>query len=238
MQTNLPLKWRNELKFICTEDMKTILQHRIGSVLARDRHADETDGSYRIRSLYFDDWQNSCCHDNDLGIGFRSKYRIRMYDNNFDFLRLEQKIKRNDKCAKRSCRITTQQYEQLCKGDVSALIQEETHPVLKSLALKIQLHGFAPKIIVDYRRVAFVESAGNVRITFDEQCGFIPKTDLFISDTGPRIPLQEKGLSILEMKYDEFVPAYIRQILQLNSLRQTPFSKYYLSRLAARGHLI
>lgn len=235
MQTNLPLKWRNELKFICTEDMRTVLQHRISYVLEPDRHADEPDGSYRISSLYFDDLQNSCCHDNDLGISSRSKYRIRMYNNNHDFLRLEQKIKQNNKCVKRSCRITKEQYEQLCEGDVSDLIHGNTPPVLKSLALKIQLQGFEPKIIVDYKRVAFVEAAGNVRVTFDSQCGFIPRTDLFQIDAGPRIPIQEKGLSILEVKFDEFVPDYIRQTLQLNLLHQTAFSKYYLSRLVAQN---
>lgn len=238
MYANRPIKWRNELKFICTKDMRTILKHRISSVLQLDRHAGETDGSYRVSSLYFDDWQNSCCHDNNLGIGSRSKYRIRMYNKNYEFLRLEQKLKSNGKCAKRSCRITIKQYKQLCRGDVSSFIQKETHPVLKSFALKIQLNGFTPKILVDYKRVAFVDYAGNVRVTFDDQCGFIPVTDLFLIDKGPRIPFQENGLSIMELKFDEFVPDYIRQILQLNLLRQTTFSKYYISRLSAQNHSI
>ena len=36
--------------------------------------------------------------------------------------------------------------------------------------------------------------------------------------------------AVLEVKYDEFLPAFLKQLLELNTLQQTSFSKYQLCR--------
>ena len=43
-------------------------------------------------------------------------------------------------------------------------------------------------------------------------------------------PIMPAGQHVLEVKFDEFLPDYIYQVLQLDSLRQTAFSKFYLCR--------
>ena len=40
----------------------------------------------------------------------------------------------------------------------------------------------------------------------------------------------EAGAHILEIKYDELLPDYIRKILDIGSLQRTAFSKYYFAR--------
>ncbi|MDD4797065.1 MAG: polyphosphate polymerase domain-containing protein [Eubacteriales bacterium] len=223
------LRYRNELKFICRADMLRLLEHRLTPVTALDRNAGH-DGRYAISSLYFDDPQNSCCHDNDLGVGTRSKYRIRMYDYDSSRLRLERKVKNKDKCAKLSCALSGAQYQQLVAGDGTALLWDDVPPLLRSFALLVQTKGFRPKVIVDYRRKAFIAAAGNVRVTMDTHCCASHQLDRFLTGDGTRIPIQQRGIHLLEVKFDEFLPEYIRQTLQINTLRQTPFSKYYLSR--------
>lgn len=50
----------------------------------------------------------------------------------------------------------------------------------------------------------------------------------------PRVPLTPvlpAGQHVLEVKYDEFLPDPVAQVLELGHLRRTAFSKYYLSRL-------
>jgi hypothetical protein len=39
-----------------------------------------------------------------------------------------------------------------------------------------------------------------------------------------------KGQELLEVKYDEYLPDFIYRNLQLSSLQQTAFSKYYICR--------
>lgn len=39
-----------------------------------------------------------------------------------------------------------------------------------------------------------------------------------------------RGQGLLEVKYDELLPDYIYEALQLGNMRQTTFSKYYLCR--------
>ena len=44
-------------------------------------------------------------------------------------------------------------------------------------------------------------------------------------------PIQSKGQHVLEVKYDEFIPDYIAQVLELGNLNRTAFSKFYLGEL-------
>lgn len=223
------LRFRNELKFICNAQALMVLRHRIEPIAQRDRHAGP-DGKYSISSLYFDDDRNSCCVDNDLGIGVRSKYRIRRYNEDSRILKLEQKSKQADKCAKRTCLITERQYRLLCEGRVSDLLHEDIAPVLRHMALLIQTQGFRPKAIVGYERRAYTAHAGNVRITIDMNCKVSGQLDSFLDGGGIHYPIQPRGMHLLEVKFDEFLPDHIRQALQMNTLRQMPFSKYYMGR--------
>jgi len=52
----------------------------------------------------------------------------------------------------------------------------------------------------------------------------------FLDETIPKRPIMPVSQQLLEVKYDEYLPDFIHKNLQLNSLRQTAFSKYYLCR--------
>ena len=87
-----------------------------------------------------------------------------------------------------------------------------------------------PKVIVEYERVPYVDSLGNTRITLDQNIASSDVIDDFLKPWIRRRPIMPAGQHILEVKYDEFLPDYIYQNLQLTNLRQTAFSKYYLCR--------
>lgn len=229
------LTFRNELKYECTTDMLHILEHRIQSITTADQHADDRDHSYTVRSLYFDDYRNSCCHDNDLGIDLRQKYRIRIYNGETKVIRLEKKLKYNTKSHKSVVLLSLDQYEMLVSGNVNPLLNSN-EPLLREFAVKISCQKFEPKIIVQYERKAFTAFPGNVRITLDTNCAASYQTDRFLQHDLLLYPIQEKGFHVLEIKYDAFLPGYIKQALQMNTLRQTTFSKYYISRHAVERY--
>ena len=70
-----------------------------------------------------------------------------------------------------------------------------------------------PRILVDYDRTPFVCNAGNTRITLDENLRTRPySTDLFASPSA-MIPVLDDDQVILEVKFDDFLPGYLSEVL-------------------------
>ena len=85
------MEYRHELKFLVSEKEIQLMAHRLKSVMKMDAH--QIGNSYMIRSLYFDDINDSCKRENEDGIDNRRKFRIRLYDGNVSVLHLEKKEK-------------------------------------------------------------------------------------------------------------------------------------------------
>ncbi|HCF51121.1 MAG TPA: transporter, partial [Syntrophomonas sp.] len=71
-------KYRHELKIGINSFDKALLSSRLSHVMRRDRFAGP-DGSYVVRSLYFDDIDNHALMDKFMGAIYREKFRIRTY---------------------------------------------------------------------------------------------------------------------------------------------------------------
>lgn len=221
---------RNEWKFLLTEGQAAELLNRFGGVLPFDEHH-PADGTYRIRSLYFDDLRDSCLKDNLAGNPHRCKYRIRYYNDGSDGLQLERKEKHNDRCGKYSCPLSTEEYESLCVGDISG-IRYESNPLLRDFCLAVLTRRFTPKVIVDYERTAFVDPTTHIRVTIDRAVTCSSDHTAFTAGGYAAFPLLPGNTRILEVKFDAILPGYIRRILDTGSYRQTAFSKYARARLA------
>jgi len=184
---------------------------------------------YRIRSLYFDDYYNSCYIENENGTDPREKFRIRIYNANPDRISLELKRKEHGMTQKLSCRLTREQCETLMAG-TPLPVDNSYPPVLQKLNLLMRTRMMRPRVIVEYDRVPFVDKLGNTRITIDRNIMSSEDISHFLDKEIHRRPIMAAGRHILEVKYDEYLPDYISRNLQLQTLRQTAFSKYYLCR--------
>lgn len=69
----------NEYKYICDMRQLTEIKYRIAPFMKLDSHTGENTG-YVIRSMYFDDYDNTCYYDNLNGADPRGKFRIRIYN--------------------------------------------------------------------------------------------------------------------------------------------------------------
>lgn len=221
-------KYRHELKYICTAAELAMIQGRIHHLIPLDSHAGEN-GMYQIRSLYFDDYYDRCYYENENGTDPREKFRIRIYNGKTDKISLELKKKERGKTLKLSCPLTEEQCRMLMRGKVLP-DSEEYPPVLQKLLLQMKTAMLRPKIIVEYDRVPYVYKLGNVRITLDKNISSSSAIDTFLNPTIHKRPIMPAGQHVLEVKFDEFLPDYIYQTLQLRNLRQTAFSKFYLCR--------
>lgn len=87
-----------------------------------------------------------------------------------------------------------------------------------------------PKVIVTYLRYPFVYSAGNVRVTFDEEITSSNDLDHFLTSDYEERPILGLGMNVLEVKWDEVLPQHIKEALYMDNLQWSVFSKYYLCR--------
>ena len=106
------MEYRHELKYLCTNQELEILKIRLSSIMKYDNHLNDYH-IYNIRSIYFDDYDDSCFWENEAGINDRLKVRIRIYNGSSQFLRLELKFKLNGMTKKESCSIGKELYEKI-----------------------------------------------------------------------------------------------------------------------------
>ena len=224
-------QYRSEWKYRVSDAELQQVRERVSAVMDIDSHAGDS-GKYIIHSLYFDDLRNSCAYENTAGVSKRFKYRLRYYGSDPGTLHLERKEKENTYCHKLSCSISFDEYEKLAAGNAGEFIWDEDRPLLRTFARDIITRGFEPKVIVNYEREAFVEPVSNVRITCDRSICASDETGAFLSGDYLRVPVLPGGQHILEVKFDDVLPSYIKNAIQANPLTQQAFSKYYMSRLA------
>lgn len=227
--------YRHEFKYRCTAAQLAVLKGRLDAVMVPDCHAGPE--GYTIRSLYFDDWENRCYYENENGTDPREKFRIRIYNASADRITLECKRKEHGKTLKTACPLTRQQFDALLNNRCG--LSERADQVLLNKFLLLQsTRGMTPAVIVEYDRMPYVCEAGNVRITLDQNIRSSDDFSHFFSADIPFRAVMPLGEQLLEVKYDQLLPDYIRQALSLDCLRQTTFSKYYLCRKFSFGGIL
>ena len=230
----IAMEYRNELKYLCSSDALEILRMRLNAIMEWDPHMGP-DQQYNIRSIYFDDYYDSCMGENEAGVDERVKFRIRIYNQSPALIRLEAKYKKHGLTKKESTRISQDLCQRLMDGQHPELIECAGNKVLNLLYLNMCQYLMRPKVIVEYDRTVFVNQTGNVRITFDKNIRASKHVERFFEDNLYAIPVLETGMHILEIKYDELLPDPIAAAVELGNLAQTSFSKYYLSRRKVGG---
>jgi hypothetical protein len=219
--------YRVEDKYNCSVDELYILQHRLDGVLKADSNESCPEG-YSIISLYFDDLRDSCLYDTLDGVEVRDKYRIRIYNNSLDTIKLEVKSKKDSRILKKSKTISREEMDRLMRGEcIEDSASMDDPATLFNLA--IRTGGLRPRVIVAYERKAYVFEPGNTRITFDRNVRASSRIEDFGSADISYDFLNEYE-NVLEVKYDEFIPDFLLQLLELGNLQQTSYSKYQLCR--------
>lgn len=229
------LRSRHELKFICSEAQLAVIRSLLQSVTSLDPHT--ADGQYTVRSMYFDTYDNRCYFENESGTDPREKYRIRIYNASDHRILLERKCKERGKTFKDSCQLSMTDFEQLVNGGRIADLSQKP-PLLRSFMIRKKSELFRPAVIVEYERTPYVYRIGNVRITLDRNIRSSSDFHSFFQERISTRQIMPIGHHLLEVKFDEFLPAHIRQALQIENLSQSTFSKYYLCRKYSMGGLL
>lgn len=197
--------------------------------MERDAFAKKNGGEYFIRSLYFDDRDDSAFREKLSGIDERDKFRIRIYDMRDDVIKLECKHKSNGYIKKQSIGLSRKEYEKLMSGDRLFLLNRP-EPFARRMYLEFAQRALKPAVIVDYTREAFVFPMEDVRVTFDKNVRTgLRSVDMFNAGI-PTYPVIDDYGMVLEIKFNRFLPTYIRSLLQLEASQRSAISKYVLCR--------
>lgn len=231
------MEYREELKYIIKDSDVEILKSRLDTIMQLDKNV-MTNKSYNIRSIYFDNYDNSYFYDTEDGVNERLKIRIRIYNTSSSLIKLEIKYKNNGLAKKECCNIDEELCKKIIRGEKITLKDCRHNKVLNRLYIEENMNLLKPKIIVEYDRIAYINPIGNVRITLDTNIRTSKYINKFFDDNVYSIPILDKGMHILEVKYDELLPSYVSSTIELNTLEQTAFSKYYLSRLRLREEVL
>lgn len=221
------MKLRHEWKHEITVSDSLVLSSRLSAVAQRDIHGQN--GRYEIRSLYFDDPQDTALREKINGVNRREKFRIRYYNGDASYICLEKKSKWNGLCGKRSVLLSAQEVQSILETDLSWM-PDSGRPLIQELYCKMKVCGLKPRTIVDYTRDAYVFPAGNVRVTLDSNIRTgLGSTD-FLNPACVTVPAGDAPI-ILEVKWDEFLPDIIRTAVQLPGRHASAFSKYAACRI-------
>ena len=214
---------RHEIKSRLLPAEAAALRVRLRAVMQRDPYA-RPDGTYDIHSVYLDTPTRTALAEKQVGMPVRHKYRIRYYNDNRFFFRLERKSKVGSLCDKAGCTLTRPEIDRLMAGDILWMADCD-RALARELYLKMRTELVQPSVQVHYNREAYVYGPGNVRVTLDSDI----RTGLWDTDfrscDQPRPRTQGDDFVLLEVKFDNYLPEIIRDITCCRC-RPMSFSKF------------
>lgn len=211
--------------------MSLILKQRLALAMNVDKNSVNLDNTYFIRSLYFDDINSTAYYEKIDGVLYRKKYRIRIYNNDSSFIRLERKWKHNNMTSKDQLKISKENCIHLLTNQFDNIDKELlNNSLMKEFITDIKVFGLKPSVIVDYKRLAYTYHISEVRITFDERIkSGLYNYNLFNMN---RITYDviDNNEVVLEVKFNEVLPEHISIILQTIPMYRQAVSKFALCR--------
>lgn len=222
------MKYRHELKYIISKNQAEILKQRLKLIMDCDKNALYSDGTYLIRSLYFDDINSSSYYEKLDGVLYRKKYRIRLYNGDDNFIRLECKYKHNNMTAKKQALINKEICSKIIDGRIDDILSD--NELVNTFLNEMKVKHLIPSVIVDYKRVSYTYPVSTVRITFDSNIKSGRYNYNLFDNLDAYLSVIEDENVVLEVKFDEVLPSQIAIVLgTIPSFRQA-VSKFALCR--------
>lgn len=221
--------YRHELKYYINNGDYELLRRKLAFTMEQDRFAKANGGEYFIRSLYFDDLDDSAFREKLSGTDDRDKFRIRIYNMRDDVIKLECKHKDNGYIKKESINLTRDECDGLLGGNSSFLLGRK-EPFARRMYVEFAQRRLKPVVLVDYMREAYVFPIEDVRITFDKNVRTAYRaTELFNANL-PTYPVIDDYDMVLEIKFNKYLSTYVRSLLQVDAHVRSAISKYVLCR--------
>jgi len=226
------LTQRWEVKYLVNRTTRVALDRDLRALMPRDPFANG-DGTYRVRSLYFDTPDYMAYHSKMAGEAVRHKIRARLYGDDPALargVRLEVKSRYNNTVHKIADDVSRDDY-----GEIWTALQKrclppprilDAHPKLREFFRLQKMYNMEPKIIVQYRRHAYERlELSRVRVNFDDRILISRDTDLF-GDLRTARRIMRYGHSVFEIKVDGGMPFWLHTLIGKYDLMNEAVSKF------------
>lgn len=227
---------RYEYKYLIPNSVIPAIRAAVKTTSKLDRYAGP-EGTYLIRSLYFDTEQFDLYWANDREQADRFKLRARMYPGKTSPVFLEVKRRVFDVIIKSRAAVPADAWCDILAGKDEALARLAPHVranAMKFLA-RYHRHHIRPVLLVDYEREAYIsEVDAYARLTFDRKIAVqehhrldfdaIPNRWRYVDHKAQT--RTEEPVSVLELKFERRPPRWMVALVQRLDLIRYSFSKY------------
>ena len=215
-----------EIKFLIDEARARDVERWASANLTLDPHVEPGLGNaYRVTSLYLDTPKFDVFHR--CPPHHRRKLRLRGYGSTATLF-LEQKTRKGDRVLKQRTAITTNDLHLLPSPNGAdwpgAWFQQ-----------RLVERGLRPTLQVSCVRSAFFRNGadGPLRLTLDRHLVGVPNPDWALLSAHGGLPILN-GQVVLELKYQNALPALFKQLVADMALNPCPVSKYRLAMQACK----
>lgn len=227
---------RYEYKYIVPSFQLDYLRAMLHPFVEMDNFAKLSGGSYTVKSIYFDNPKMEMYQSKINHLAHRMKVRIRGYNNAaadaVTFLEIKRKYE--GPIVKNRSKVP---FEQLLHyhstKDIAALSLDPVNlENFSRFFYQIYAKNLSPVVNVIYEREPFhskvKDFSNDCRITFDKNLRsiFLPKIEHLFEDTNAK--MVDNDSFILELKFNQYCPVWIKPILSELKLQKVPASKYVL----------
>ena len=215
--------YRREIKYVITKSQALLLESDLEKMLISDGHSSKE--GYRVKSLYFDTYGNNDFNAKADGIENRRKIRLRTYDEDSDFCKLELKQKYNSNQLKESLVLRREQAIRIIDGDYSVLLDAENKELAVKLYSYLTMLCYRPSVLIEYNRRAFTYPLSDTRVTIDSGLNSTKSNfNLFSKDICYTPFLNDHA--VLEVKYSGQNIGFINDAIKKYGITQSSYSKY------------
>lgn len=200
---------RKEIKYKLSLVEASWLENILDKVLKIDENSN-LNGDYNVKTIYFENYLRETTLDKKRNINNLSKYRIRMYENNPNSIFLERKTNCSGIIKKDSEKVTKGFVEDVMKGNLYNILDKNS--LLKTtFYLQMILKQYRSYILIEYMRKAYIEEKSNVRITLDRNIKSTMDYNSFFDNSFNEY---KSCFIILEIKYDKYIPDFVKDLLK------------------------
>jgi len=225
-------RYRHELKYVIGI-LDSWDYRELSDIFSRTLKHDPNcgpDGEYFIRSVYFDTPENDDLYEKIAGLYQRKKIRLRIYNEDQPNAKLEIKNRVREFVFKESATIPRDDALALLEGNRDVLMKTD-NPTLHNAYYHMSRDYYRPVVMVDYEREAFIGPSEDIRITFDKNIrGSSVDFDIYNTRNTALRAFDDETV-VLEVKFKEFLPEWIRDILKFRCSERMSISKYYYTRI-------
>ena len=158
--------YRKEIKYVIPWEAFVKVEKELELLMTRDTYG--KNGTYMVRSQYYDSLTDQDLWDNLAGIMEKRKIRLRIYYPEDQQVKLEYKCKSGSDGVKYSMNISREEAVMMENHQYEWLLSH-TEELAGRLYARLAEGVYRPRTIVEYWRTAFVCPVSDTRITYDHR---------------------------------------------------------------------